>query len=652
MGAGYGVGESWDPRQPSWEDEGGINRYIGRNQLVLQTGQLRSDFAVYTNGTFAGENQAISNPAVADRGYSWGYMADKFVAEAEVRDGILYPDGPQYRALVLDRQAAMPLASGQKILSFAQAGVPVIILGQTPTLALGAPDNPQASSDLVAVMSELKDLHNVILIPGDSASIQALLPTVLAGLGIQPLTRPADPVTLQTITRQDGATTYYFLFNRSHSGTVNTTLTLAQGGRPYALDAWTGAITPIAVYETGTTTISVAVDLLPGETSIIAVTTDESQLGATALPISFAVSDGDVIVDNGQVAIRSTSPGTVRSTTQEGIAIQTDVSGAPASFTPQRWTLNVESWDRPTSGVDSLIQALTSIELSAGTDGSLPSWLSINSPVDLRTVSGLGTYSTSFELNNDWNTSLGAILDLGPNFQTYSVVVNGHEVQGEDQLDSRVDLGRYLVAGENTLEVRVSTTLRNAVLARATNPNRGGLPANTEPQPYGLVGPITITPYRVTPVPPLPLDSAPTPTITGTAQVGATLTAIPGAWSPAPVNLAYQWFRGNTAISGATAPTYVVQEADRGSVLSVQVTGSKSGYETQTRASAPTAQVPTLRPPTDEPTGNPTGPTPPPIGEYGARVSGNYTMGGLGAFGGGLLALGIGLILWSRRREA
>jgi murein DD-endopeptidase MepM/ murein hydrolase activator NlpD len=87
------------------------------------------------------------------------------------------------------------------------------------------------------------------------------------------------------------------------------------------------------------------------------------------------------------------------------------------------------------------------------------------------------------------------------------------------------------------------------------------------------------------------LSPTPTPTISGTAAVGQTLTANPGTWGPAPVTLSYQWYRGSTAISGATGTTYAVQTADVGSTLKVAVTGSKDGYPSVTMTSAPTATV-------------------------------------------------------------
>ena len=87
------------------------------------------------------------------------------------------------------------------------------------------------------------------------------------------------------------------------------------------------------------------------------------------------------------------------------------------------------------------------------------------------------------------------------------------------------------------------------------------------------------------------LTSTPVPTITGTPTVDKVLTAVPGTWGPAPVTLAYQWYRGTTVVTGATAATYKVQAADVGQTLKVKVTGSKSGYNTVAKESTVTAAV-------------------------------------------------------------
>ncbi|WP_062464282.1 hypothetical protein [Demequina soli] len=79
--------------------------------------------------------------------------------------------------------------------------------------------------------------------------------------------------------------------------------------------------------------------------------------------------------------------------------------------------------------------------------------------------------------------------------------------------------------------------------------------------------------------------AAPTPTITGTAVAGRTLTAKPGTWSPS-ATLTYQWYRGTSKISGATKSTYTLTRSDTGKKVTVKVTGKKSGYLTVTKASA------------------------------------------------------------------
>jgi hypothetical protein len=43
------------------------------------------------------------------------------------------------------------------------------------------------------------------------------------------------------------------------------------------------------------------------------------------------------------------------------------------------------------------------------------------------------------------------------------------------------------------------------------------------------------------------------PTISGTAKIGLTLTAVPGAWIPSATTISYQWSLDGTLVSGATA---------------------------------------------------------------------------------------------------
>ncbi len=85
--------------------------------------------------------------------------------------------------------------------------------------------------------------------------------------------------------------------------------------------------------------------------------------------------------------------------------------------------------------------------------------------------------------------------------------------------------------------------------------------------------------------------AAVTPTITGTAKVGSTLTAVPGEWGPAPVAFTYQWKANGTALSGATGSTYRPSAATLGKTITVTVSGTKAGYTSATRTSAATAAV-------------------------------------------------------------
>lgn len=90
--------------------------------------------------------------------------------------------------------------------------------------------------------------------------------------------------------------------------------------------------------------------------------------------------------------------------------------------------------------------------------------------------------------------------------------------------------------------------------------------------------------------PPLGYATTGQPTITGTAKVGQTLTAVPGTWDPEPT-FSYRWYRSGSSISGATKSTYKLTKSDAGKTITVKVTGTLAQHQTVARTSAPTAKV-------------------------------------------------------------
>ncbi|GAB4011545.1 CHAP domain-containing protein [Nocardioides ultimimeridianus] len=81
------------------------------------------------------------------------------------------------------------------------------------------------------------------------------------------------------------------------------------------------------------------------------------------------------------------------------------------------------------------------------------------------------------------------------------------------------------------------------------------------------------------------------PFITGTAQVGQTLTGHVGTWAGDPSAFAYQWTVGGAAIPGATAATYTPTGTQIGKPIGLSVTGSHAKSTSVTATAAATSNV-------------------------------------------------------------
>jgi hypothetical protein len=97
--------------------------------------------------------------------------------------------------------------------------------------------------------------------------------------------------------------------------------------------------------------------------------------------------------------------------------------------------------------------------------------------------------------------------------------------------------------------------------------------------------------------PDLTIDSSGTPVVSGTPEVGQTLSVntlsytYPGGGAVASPTRTYQWYRSGSAISGAVGSTYTLTSSDYAKTMSVRVLGSVAGYIPHTATSASTAKV-------------------------------------------------------------
>ena len=113
---------------------------------------------------------------------------------------------------------------------------------------------------------------------------------------------------------------------------------------------------------------------------------------------------------------------------------------------------------------------------------------------------------------------------------------------------------------------------------------------------------------EVAAAPPENTEATGVPSISGTAQVGETLTAdtlgIVDADGLTNATFSYQWLAGDSDISGATSSTYTLADADESKAIKVQVsfTDDAGNDETLTSAATATVEAPRNNPATGAPT--------------------------------------------------
>lgn len=273
---------------------------------------------------------------------------------------------------------------------------------------------------------------------------------------------------------------------------ADTTVTLEGTGAPFVLDTFTGAITPIAEYTSDGKSVTVNIALGTDASTVIALSDQPKKIGVQNLPnrgVASTTADSAAFVGSSLV-VRSDEAGSFTTTLTNGRTVASTIKNVPAAIdlTNAAWHLDAQDW-KPTNPYGTTGEAGTATtKVPVSLDlAPLKAWPDIP---ELARASGVGTYTTTVTLPQDWDKSYGAVLSLGQVTDTFTLKVNGKSV-AIDQISATVDLGDELKAGGNKFEVTVTTTLNNRLFQLDTAvANRGVL------QNYGLVGPVVLSPYR------------------------------------------------------------------------------------------------------------------------------------------------------------
>jgi hypothetical protein len=180
------------------------------------------------------------------------------------------------------------------------------------------------------------------------------------------------------------------------------------------------------------------------------------------------------------------------------------LSDIPPAFDLQRWNLTAEHWEAPTDLGDAAVIARKRNTTHALT-APLLSWGTLDA--QLHNPSGVGYYHTQFTWPSGGRDkkATSAYLAFTRVLNTLRVEVNGQRLGPVDLNNPRLDIGDYLRPGQNDVVVVVPTTMWNYLRSILPNiRNAGDLPSvdggRQQPIPgpseNGLVGTVTITPYR------------------------------------------------------------------------------------------------------------------------------------------------------------
>lgn len=485
--------ERFNKRQPASVDYAELNLHLSRIQKVLEAGVSQMDLAImrtdyaYNNSLTPGglmnfvKNGVYSNKTHNQDAYYWrdlelqnaGYTYDYFspyLLNAEgvsSSDGVINADGVSYQALIL-MEEELPLESAQTILEWAENGLPVVFVNNTSEMIANeeilkentvagstTASNNTDDSKLKEIVDRIKALDNVRTVESEADAYEAL-----TDLGVYPRAEYVESnENLLSVMRRSDEADYLYLYNYMYEDEENYQGQVSLDGiyRPYILDTWSGKVCEAENYEISEGRTIVDVDLDPGETMVFILRKDTNL--ADGDKVTGSTDTEEIEIGNWNLIVDSYEPGEKVTRTEENP--DTGVTTTEAAYTTEHDLIEV------------------------GVLGSLKPWKELKKVGE--TVSGIGTYTSAFELTEDQISESTKIRFCADSFEGGTAALWVNDQQVPVNMDScQADITDYVISGENTITVRVTSSLRNKMIEQGYEQ---GWNLNTpEPDSYGMTG--------------------------------------------------------------------------------------------------------------------------------------------------------------------
>jgi len=524
----------------------------------LKTGTETVDVGIMQNDYFgiglpdSGDKKGLltMDHTLQNMGYTWECFDSSYLWAEGGKYGFQNKDGtlghPMYKAIVVwDKDLSMKAA--EALLKLVKNGMYTVFLTKdaaTTTNSLTADD-----AKLAAVVTQIKSVRSRVRTVDSTEEIV----NALQNMGVNPRMALTEAVAresnkaqrnidgkgtyftydgLWTCMMRDNDENYYYVFNESPDYTISTTASFEGQFTPYTMDTWSGAVNAIAQYEYVDDHTVFNFTLKPNDVAVYILQKEVDKRDVYVLDTD---ADRVAMSDDGAISINAAGSGTYTTNLSNGDVIKSDIKAPSVSWNGD-WNVTIESWTRgdvytitetrnnidPYTGDVFSVDGSTShttVEYGYNTkkeivfssviaNGAMKSWKDMFeaglSKTDLTTVSGVGTYATTFTLPDDWNSLNGLTLDLGQIDGMVGVTVNGVEFK-IDIVNCVLDITPALRAGKNDMVVKIATSTANyatngrSQTARAfpDSINSGPDYYKELPSAYGLTEPAKLIPYGV-----------------------------------------------------------------------------------------------------------------------------------------------------------